>query len=311
MQLIRGLHNLNQPLAGSVITLGNFDGVHLGHQQLLMQLKQKAKALNVPTVVISFEPQPKEFFAKRQTVPRMMRFSEKYLALQKLGIDYLCVLYFDEALSQLSAEDFVNKILSEKLGMRAIVVGYDFHFGAKRLGDFSLLKKMGAANGFEAIEFAPVSHANLAVSSTRLRRALSDGDMHLADQLLGRHYSLRGKVTYGHQRGRDLGFPTANINLHRELVPISGVFVVRVKLKAETFNGVANVGIRPTFNGQRVLLEVHLFDFDQTIYGCNLQVEFLHKLRDEVRFENFDELSAQIHKDAVDARKYFMAKVEP
>lgn len=306
MQLIRGFYNFKKSMARSVVTLGNFDGVHLGHQRLLRELKQQGEALQAATVVVVFEPQPKEYFAKCQLVPRLMRLSEKYLALKNLNIDYLYCLRFNDFLAGLSATEFVEKILLQQLAMRAVIVGYDFRFGAARGGDFNLLRQLGQLKNFTAIEVPPVYIENEVVSSTRVREALNQGNMSLVGALLGRSFSLWGKVTYGEQRGRDLGFPTANINLHRQLVPVNGVFIVRAKLAGKIYNGVANVGMRPTFDGQRVLLEVHLFDFNQMIYGCTMEVEFLHKLREERRFESFAELLAQIKKDVSDARNYFV-----
>lgn len=308
MKFIRGLHNLKLFSKGSVVTLGNFDGVHLGHQYLLKAVKQHSELLHVKSVVITFEPQPKEFFAKRELVPRLMRFPEKYLALRRWGIDYFCCLRFNKALSALSAEIFVETILVKKLKIKAIVIGYDFHFGADRKGNFALLQQLGEKFGFSVTKIPPVYLGHQPVSSTRVRMALSQGNMALARALLGQTFAVRGKVIYGQQRGRDLGFPTANIDLHRRLVPVSGVFVVRVTLKGEVFNGVANVGVRPTFSGQRVLLEVHLFNFHQIIYGNNLLVEFLDKLREECRFESFDALLEQIKKDVAEAKKYFMSQ---
>lgn len=305
MQLIHGLRNLAKPLPGSVVTLGNFDGVHLGHQALLNELKHQSKIMGVPTVVISFEPQPKEFFAKHETVPRLTRWREKFLALARYGIDYFCCLRFDEQLANLSAQDFVETILLAKLNMRAAVIGYDFQFGKDRDGDVQLLQRMGQQYHFKVIQVPAVLVENEPVSSTRIRAALQQGNLELVSELLGRPFSFCGKVIYGQQRGRDLGFPTANINLKRELVPLSGVFIIKAKIDGQIFNGVANVGMRPTFNGTGVLLEAHLFDFKQVIYGRNIEVQFLKRIRPEKKFENFEALKAQIHKDAEEASNYF------
>jgi len=304
MELIRGKHNLTDRLQGSVITMGNFDGMHLGHQALLHKVEEVGKQLKLPTVLITFEPQPKEFFAKRQTVPRLMRLREKCVVLQGYAIDYVLCLRFNQSLANLSAEDFVKQILIDQLGVKAIIIGDDFCFGAKRAGNLALLKKCGERYNFQAIAVPTVIFKKERVSSTRVRHALQVGDMKLVHELLGRPYCLCGKVVYGEQRGRDLGFPTANINLHRELVPLSGVFVIRaLGLGDKPYDGVANVGIRPTFNGTRVLLEVYLFDFNAEIYGHQLQVEFLHKLRDEVRFDSVEKLIKQIRQDVIDAKK--------
>lgn len=307
MRLIRGLHNLIVPLSGSLVTIGNFDGVHLGHQQLIHCLAKHRDQHQLPIVVITFEPQPKEFFAKQQAVPRIMRLTEKYRVLQALGVDYLCCLYFNDAFASLSAQDFVTDILLKRLNMRVMVVGHDFHFGAKRQGDFDLLRQLAAHQNFEVAQIPPITLDDGVVSSTRLRDALCAGDMSLVTRLLGRPYCLWGKVCYGRQRGRDLGFPTANINLHRDIVPLHGVFVVRAKWRGNSVDGVANVGVRPTFHGTRVLLEVHLLDFSDSIYGENLQVEFLHKIRDEKRYDKFEALVTQIREDVQQARAYFCA----
>jgi len=305
MELIRGTQSSKQPLSGSVVTLGNFDGLHLGHHALIAELKRLAQQYHVSSVVISFEPQPKEFFVREQTVPRLMRWREKYLALMQEGIDYFYSLHFNSDIANFSAEDFVEKILVAQLNMRAVVVGYDFRFGKNRQGDFNLLSVLGKKFKFSVHQVPAVMVRNEPVSSTRVRAALQAGDLELVRELLGRNYTVCGKVIYGQQRGRDLGFPTANINMQRKVVPLSGVFVIRVKIQDQIYSGVANVGSRPTFNGVGMLLEAHLFNFNRSIYGCNMEVEFLHKLRSEKKFENFEALRAQILQDAQDAKDYF------
>jgi riboflavin kinase/FMN adenylyltransferase len=307
MKLIRGYYPSSRSLSGSVVTLGNFDGIHLGHQQLLKQLIKAGKSLSLPTVVITFEPQPKEFFTKQQAVPRLMRFREKWSALKNEMIDYVYCLRFNQKLADVAADEFVKKILVNQLHAKSVIVGDDFRFGAKRSGDIALLKQLGEHYGFSVIVVPTVTMANSRVSSTRVREALQAGDMTLAAKLLNRNYRLCGKVTHGEKRGRILGFPTANINLHRKLVPLSGVFVVRAYgINKHPYQGVANVGVRPVFNGARILLEVHLFDFHDDIYGRNLEIEFLHKLREEKHFGSIDALVAQIKQDAVDAKNYFL-----
>ncbi len=306
MKLIRGNHNLSQPLQGAVVTLGNFDGMHLGHQALLNKLNAMRESLNLPSIVITFEPQPKEFFAKRETVPRLMRFCEKWLALKDYNIDYVFCLRFNQALASLSPEAFVKKILIDQLNAKVVIVGDDFRFGAKRAGDYTQLKQLGEKYGFQAIEMPTIMVDNKRVSSTRVREALEAGDLNAAEKLLGRPYRLYGKVGHGDRLGRDLGYPTANVNLHRDLVPLGGIFVIRVYgLGDHPYEGVANVGTRPTVGGTRILLEAHLFDFNAEIYGHNIQVEFLHKLRDEERYDTLEELVEHIHQDVIDAKNYF------
>lgn len=306
MKLIRGNHNLSQPLQGAVVTLGNFDGMHLGHQALLNKLNAMRESLNLPSIVITFEPQPKEFFAKRETVPRLMRFCEKWLALKDYNIDYVFCLRFNQALASLSPEAFVKKILIDQLNAKVVIVGDDFRFGAKRAGDYTQLKQLGDKYGFQAIEMPTIMVDNKRVSSTRVREALEAGDLNAAEKLLGRPYRLYGKVGHGDRLGRDLGYPTANVNLHRDLVPLGGIFVIRVYgLGDHPYEGVANVGTRPTVGGTRILLEAHLFDFNAEIYGHNIEVEFLHKLRDEERYDTLEELVEHIHQDVIDAKNYF------
>lgn len=305
MKIIRGNCHLTHVLKGSVVTLGNFDGMHLGHQALLRQLIGVGRKLQLPTVLITFEPQPKEFF-QQQPVSRLMRFREKCLAAENYGIDFVLCLRFNQTLADLSAEDFVKNILVDQLGMAAIVVGDDFRFGAKRAGDFALLKELGEQYNFQVVGVHTVDVEGKRVSSTRVREALRAGNMNVAEKLLGHSYYLFGKVLHGDKVGRDLGFPTANINLHRKLVPIAGIFVIRAHIFGDgIYNGVANVGTRPVFNGTRVLLEVYLFNFNADIYGHNMQVEFLHKLRDEERYDSVEKLIKQIHQDVIDAERYF------
>ena len=308
MKLIRGKQNLLNyyPSNGCVVTLGNFDGLHLGHQALLKKLKKLGKKLNLLTVVIIFEPQPKEFFTKEKTEARLMCFREKLMGFSKWDIDYLLCLRFNRALANLDAADFFKNILVNRLRVKAVVVGDDFHFGAKRAGNYVLLKQLGKKYNFKTIEMPSIICESQRVSSTRVRQALQIGDMTMVRALLGRSYRLCGKVISGKKRGRKFGFPTANIDLHRTIAPFSGVFIVQAYLKEAFYRGVANVGVRPTFKDEEVqlLLEVYLFDFDQTIYGCYLEVEFLHKLREEIHFNSVVDLVEQMHYDVSEAKKY-------
>ncbi len=306
MELIRGRHNLSGRLRGCVITVGSFDGLHLGHRKLLQELKAAGQLLHLPAVVVTFEPPPKEFFSRKQTVPRLMRFREKWNALLEYNVDYLLCLQFNEALARLSPEDFVEEIVVNQLHAKAIIIGDDFRFGAKRAGDTALLKTFGEKWGFKVIEVPAVTHHGERISSTRVRAALQSGDLKLARALLKRPYRLCGKVVHGDGRGRQWGFPTANLHLHRSCVPVSGIFVVRAYgLGKNGFEGVASIGTRPTFNENRLVLEVYLFDFNENIYGKTLEIEFLHKLRDEVRYASVEALVDQIRKDVADARAYF------
>ncbi|WJW75100.1 bifunctional riboflavin kinase/FAD synthetase [Thiohalobacter sp. IOR34] len=306
MRLIRGLHNLDASQRGCAATIGNFDGVHLGHQAVLGQLAERAAELCLPTTVITFEPQPQEYFDPEGAPPRLTRFREKVVALRRFSVDRLLCLHFDRRLAALDAAAFVQRVLVEGLGVRYLVVGDDFRFGRGREGDFEFLARAGERHGFQVAHMHTFEVGGERVSSTRIRRALAAGDMQLAEQLLGRPYRMLGRVAHGDKRGRTIGFPTANIFLHRHRTPVSGVFAVEVfGLDREPVYGVANVGTRPTVDGTRSLLEVHLFDFAEEIYGRHVAVDFLHKLRDERRFDSFAALKAQILRDAAAARDYF------
>jgi riboflavin kinase / FMN adenylyltransferase len=306
-KIIRGLYNVPDLKKGCVASIGNFDGVHLGHQELLAQVRQKANQLQLPSLVITFEPQPAEFYCQGPaTIARITRWREKFSALQACGLDYVLVLRFDAKLAKLSAHDFIQQILIQGLAIKHLIVGDDFRFGFQRQGDLAFLKQAGTQYGFTTDSMPSIMINSERVSSTRIRKALAVGDLQLAEQLLGRPYSMQGRVVYGDKRGRSIGFPTANIYLHRALTPLKGVYVVRMHGIGNTsLPGVANIGVRPTVDGTRSLLEVHLFDFNQDIYRLPVSIEFCKKLRDERRFENLDELKLQINLDAQQARAYF------
>lgn len=291
----------------SVITIGNFDGVHLGHQHILKRLAELSKTYQAPSVLIIFEPTPAEFFMQAKAPARLMRLREKLTALKEYPIDYVLCLRFNQKLAHLSAEDFVKEILVKKLAAKALIIGDDFRFGENRLGDFQLLMRMGRELNFAAHQMSELSLAHQRVSSTRIRSLLQQGDLQKAAECLGKLYSVNGRVAYGNQLGRELGFPTANIHLHRKVVPLSGIFVVQVRgLGDEPLQGVANIGTRPTVDhSSRVLLEVYIFDFDQNIYGKNVTVEFLKKLRDEECYDSLEELKHQIELDVQAGRKFF------
>jgi riboflavin kinase / FMN adenylyltransferase len=306
VELIRGQLRLTRQLSRSVVTLGNFDGFHRGHQQLIAQLREQAQRLQAPTVVITFEPQPQEFFNPSRRQPRLMRFHEKWRFLLDQNVDYLVCLRFNAVLAACSATDFVEDILIRQLGMQAIIVGQDFRFGAKRTGDLALLQTLGKRHGFEVIPAPPFLLDGQRVSSTWVRQALQANDFALTDRLLGRPYFLCGKVVHGDARGRQWGFPTANIHLTDKPVSVAGIYVVRViGLEEQPLPAVASVGVRPMFSNDRVFLEVHLLDFNRDIYGCLLRVEFLHKLRDEQVFPSTEKLIEQIHTDVAQTRQFF------
>ena len=304
MLLIRGQHNLREHHCGCVATIGNFDGVHLGHKAVLEALKVRAVAHALPSLVIIFEPQPLEYFCPDKAPARLTRLREKLALLREVGIDRVMLLRFDQDLSSLTAEQFVQKMLIDALGVKHLFVGDDFCFGKGRTGNFDLLVNMGRDHGFTVENLATVSTDGERVSSTRIREALAVGDFDTAARCLGREYRMCGRVVHGHKKGRTIGFPTLNIGLARRLSPVKGVFAVQVSgLGDELIDGVANVGNRPVLEGDdQFLLEVHLFDFDRQVYGELVSVRFVERLRDERNFESFELMREQILLDAEMAR---------
>ena len=310
MELIRGQHNLRPRHRGCVATIGNFDGVHLGHQAILAQLAGQAGRLRLPRLVITFEPQPQEFFAGPKAPPaRLMRLREKLLALDGLGIERVLCLEFDHRLAAMPAERFIEDLLIERLGIRYLVIGDDFRFGHRRAGDFAMLVQAGQRHGFAVADNHSYSVGGERVSSTRVRQALAQGDLDLAARLLGRPYDMCGRVAHGDRRGRTIGFPTANIHLHRRVTPVYGVYAVLLSgPDLQLWPGIANVGCRPTVEGERERLEVHLLDFQGDLYGRHAKVDFLHYLRPEQRFASLAALQAQIQQDEQTARAWFAAR---
>jgi riboflavin kinase/FMN adenylyltransferase len=290
------------------LTIGNFDGVHRGHQRVLRQLGSVARAYELPSLLITFEPQPQEYFVPGRAPPRLTRFKEKMIALSTLPIDRVLCLRFDHKLARLSPEIFVEELLVAALGARYVVIGNDFRFGHDRRGDIPMLKRAGRQFGFEVAPMETCTIDGRRVSSTWVRTVLGSGDFATAQKLLGRPFRLCGRVVTGDGRGRGLGFPTANISLHRRSVPLSGVHVVLVYgIANRPLPGVANIGTRPTVDGtcSSALLEVHILDFAQSLYGREVEVEFLSRLRAEQRFESLGALTAQIRRDTDEARAYF------
>lgn len=312
MRLIRGLSNLramagasNSPLSGGcVATIGNFDGVHRGHQVIIDQVRDKARALGVPSVVMVFEPQPREFFQGAEAPPRLMPFRQKFEALLANGIDCVLCLRFDDQFRQYSGMGFIEDVLIRGLAVRHLVVGDDFRFGCDRAGDFRLLEQVGAQRGFTVEHTRTIEIDGDRVSSTRIRNTLAANDLGLAAQLLGHPYRISGRVVYGRQLGRTIGAPTANVRLERRGA-LRGVYVVDVTLPDGSHHGgVANIGLRPTVDGRQPSLEVHLLDYAGTLYGQRITVEFRHFVRDEERFDSIDELKQHIARDIEQARAW-------
>ena len=302
MLMTHGWPRANRPNA---VTIGNFDGIHLGHQAMLARLTARAASVGGAPTVLTFEPHPREIFTPDAAPTRLTSLREKLEIMRGLGVAHVHVCRFTKAFAALSAEDFVRRILLEGLQARYVLVGDDFRFGARRAGDFALLQRMGQEYGFQAEALHSVEAADQRASSTAVRDALAAGDMALAAQFLGRPYSISGRVVGGDRLGRQIGYPTANIQLKHNKPPVKGIFAVHVQgLEKPDWPGVASLGTRPTVHANgKPTLEVHLFNFDRSIYREHLRVEFLHKLRDEAKFPNLDALIAQIDLDAQQARE--------
>ena len=306
MQLVRGLHNLKPAPRGCVATIGNFDGVHRGHQAILQRLRERAAELQLPSCVVIFEPQPREFFAPDNAPVRLSRLRDKLELLAAAGVDRVLCLAFNRRLRELSAADFVRTVLVEGLGVQHLEVGDDFRFGCDRAGDFSFLEQAGRQFGFSVEDAITIELDGERVSSTRVRNAAQVADFALAEQLLGRPFSISGRVLHGQKLGRQLGTPTANVQLKRRRAPLNGVYLVSVELDGRVQPGVANIGMRPTVAGDgRAHLEVHLLDFAGDLYGRRLTVVFHQKLRDEQRFASLEALKAAIDADIASARAYW------
>ena len=305
-EFINGLAGLGSRHLGCVATIGSFDGVHRGHQAVLRQVIDKAKEQSLPSLVMVFEPQPHEYFSREAAPARLMRLREKVAALFAEGMDRVLCLKFNHALRSLSAVDFIEKVLIDGIGVKHLIIGDDFRFGCDRAGDFALLKKKGAELGFTVTDTRTELETGERISSTRIRQLLEQDDLAGAAGLLGRQFSVCGKVVYGSKLGRTIGFPTLNIGLGRYRSPIHGVYAVKVEVAGEVFSGAANIGVKPTVTRQKKpLLEVFVFDFSRDIYGQYVKVIFKKKIRNEMKFASVNELTEQIARDVSEIKHYF------
>ena len=315
MYLIRGIRNIELYRSkfseiSTVATIGNFDGLHLGHQQILKAMDEEAQINSLKKLIIFTEPHAQEFFAEAAGLettkpPRIFPWQEKVRKMKELKVEFAFFLKFNNQLRSMTPKDFLNKILL-RLSIKKLIIGDDFRFGANREGDFALLKEWGSENGIEVSNTETYEIEGERVSSSRIREALTRNDFELAGKLLGRPFTYSGKVVYGNQLGVQLGVPTANLWLPKNKLPISGVYIVKALLDGRELNGIANMGLRPTVGGESPVLEVHLLNFSENIYGKRLTVEFLEKVRDEKKFENLDALKKQIFKDISTAESYFV-----
>jgi riboflavin kinase / FMN adenylyltransferase len=307
MDFVRGLHNLRSRHRGCVVTIGAFDGIHLGHQEMLRVLRERAKQLALPAVVLSFEPTPREFFAKGSPPARLTRFRERFDALSACGVDRFVCARFDERFRSMTQDLFIERVLVNGLGVQHIVVGHDFRFGSDG-GNAATLRAAGRTHGFDVTEVPPFELEGERVSSSLIRDALTRGDMQRAAHFLGRPYRITGKVIVGARLGRKLGYPTANVRPHRRATPLGGIFAVRVSgAGLSNAAGVASLGTRPAVNGKELLLEAHVFDFSGDLYRRYIHVDFIERLRDELWFASMDALVEQMHKDAAQARSILEA----
>lgn len=306
MEVIRGSYNLKPVHKGCVATFGNFDGVHLGHQQLLQRLISRGRELGVPGLVITTEPLSREFFSPQTAPPRLTRLREKIEVFDSLGVKRVLCLRFNQSMAATTAERFIEELLLKKLHVKHLVIGDDTRFGHQRRGDFELLKGYGEKFNFSVETTDTFAIDGDRVSSSFIRKALASGDMELAQQLLNRPYHMSGRVAHGEKRGRKLGYPTANIYINRKQTPLLGIFAVEVAgVEDRLLPAVASIGVRPTFGGGECLLEVHIFDFDRDIYGRHVKVYFRRKLRNEQAFESADALIEQMNIDSEKARQFF------
>ena len=313
MFLIRDIHNIDffnkkfssKPL---IATIGNFDGLHLGHKEIIKKMKKIGAKDNLQSLVIFTEPHAKEFFAEEKDLAeqptRISPWRDKCKRLKDNNVDYAFFLRFNKKLQSMSPEEFIDKILS-KLNIKYLMVGDDFKFGKERSGDFDFLANWGDSNEIEVARIPTYSFQDRRVSSTWIRESIANGDFDLAEKLLDRRYTFSGKVVFGNKLGRTIGIPTANIWVPKSNLPIRGVFAVKALLKGETFNGIANMGVRPTVGGASPVLEIHIFDFNEEIYGNRIEVEFFKKIRNEQKFENLDKLKEQINLDIEETKIYF------
>jgi riboflavin kinase/FMN adenylyltransferase len=306
IKLIRAKPGQTNLLKQSVVTIGNFDGVHLGHQEILTELCAKARELNMPAVVILFEPQPQEFFRADQAPARLMRLREKLMALRQYPIDHVVCFRFNQPFSHITADAFIQDILIQQLHVNYLIVGEDFRFGHARQGTIATLQQAATHHGFTVAIAPTVLHDNARISSTRVRAMLQEGNFAKAAELLGSPYGITGRVIHGNKIGRQLDCPTANILLFRKTSPLWGIYIATVSGVTErALPAVVSIGKRPVFNGTEMLLEIHLLNVDYSLYGKLLRVELIQKLRDEQNFASVDDLKHQIVRDVAAAERYF------
>ena len=303
MEIINGIENLKRPFRNPVVTLGNFDGVHLGHQRIFKKVKEEAGKIGGESVVVTFEPHPLKILSPEQCPPLLTPFKKKMMLIEKTGVEKVLCIQFTKAFSEISPSDFVKRTLLEKVGTKKIIVGYNYRFGRGKIGNVEFLKKAGALWGIEVEVVEPLTVDGTIVSSSKIREFIKEGEVERASKLLGRDYPIIGRVIEGVHRGRDLGFRTANLEMTEELYPKPGVYAVSVKWHHLSLNGLANIGFNPTFDTKSLSLEVHILNFDREIYGDEIQIYFIKRIRDEIRFHSPQDLIDQVQMDIKWAKK--------
>ena len=309
MKIYDHLDKIREPFKNAVITIGNFDGVHIGHQALFHEVIEKAETIDGTSIAMTFEPHPIRVLKQNGHPPLITLYEQKAELIERTGIDVLICVPFNKAFASMSADEFIRDLLVDRIGMKAIVVGKDYSFGKNREGTIDMMRSYAPDYGFEVIVAnwitTPLGAAGR-ISSTRIRELVIDGHMTEAEKMLGRNYQIRGRVVTGRDRGgKLLGIPTANINLHDELCPKTGIYAVTVEIEGRQHNGVANIGYSPTFEDHEFTVEVHILDFNANIYGEKIRVNFIKRIRDEIKFSNISELIEQIKMDIAAAREIF------
>ncbi len=316
MEIIRGIQNLRRTFRNPVVTIGNFDGVHLGHQRIFWRVKKEASRIRGEAVVVTFEPHPLKVLAPERFLPLLAPFRKKMMLIEKSGIDIVLCIDFSLTFSEISPAEFIERILVAKVKVKKVIIGYNYHFGKGQTGDARTLKEAGGVLGFEVEIVEPLKVGQTIVSSSRIRTFIQGGEVEEASKLLGRDYSIIGRVVEGAKRGQTLGFPTANLEITDELYPKTGVYAVDVIWQQQRFNGLANIGSNPTFSAQTgkreepFSLEVHILNFSREIYGKEIEVRFKRRVRDEVRFESPTLLIQQIKRDIQWAQQNVFSKDE-
>lgn len=303
MIVYRSTEDIRIPLLNAVVTIGNFDGVHLGHREIFRKLKSSAKEIGGVSVVITFDPHPLKVVPSTRTISLINTLDEKITLIEASGIDFLLIINFDPAFAAMSAADFVERILVGKIGLKRLIIGYDYAFGKQREGNVSLLKKLGLQFTFDVEELLPISDGSIIYSSSLIREMIADGAVAEVVRYLGRNFSIAGRVVHGANRGKALGFPTANIATDKELIPADGVYAVKVKIEDRLYDAACNIGFNPTFDSVRKTIEVFIFDLDEDLYGKEIRVYFFERLRSEQRFDSINELAAAITADVARCRK--------